>query len=77
MPKPVSRASARYFVRLAAQSATTCGSGGPLWAGTLKLGVRWKTVTCRACSAITGIDWMAEEPVPITATVWPVKSTPS
>jgi hypothetical protein len=24
-----------------------------------------------------GIDWMAEEPVPMTATRWPVKSTPS
>ena len=24
-----------------------------------------------------GIDWMAEEPVPITATRWPLKSTPS
>ena len=24
-----------------------------------------------------GIDWMAEEPVPITPTRWPAKSTPS
>ena len=24
-----------------------------------------------------GIDWMAEEPVPITPTRWPLKSTPS
>jgi hypothetical protein len=31
----------------------------------------------RACSAMTGIDWMADEPVPITATRLPVKSTPS
>ena len=62
---------------MAAQSATTAGSGAPLWAGTLKFGVRWKTVTCFACAAISGMDWMAEEPVPITATVLPVKSTPS
>ena len=48
-----------------------------MWAGTLKLGVRWKTVTCSASAAITGIDWIAEEPVPMTATVLPVKSTPS
>ena len=30
-----------------------------------------------ACSAISGIDWMPDEPVPITPTRWPVKSTPS
>ena len=46
-------------------------------AGKLKFGVRWKTVRCVACSAINGTDWMAEDPVPITATRWPVKSTPS
>jgi hypothetical protein len=34
-------------------------------------------VTWSAWAAICGIDWMAEEPVPMTATVWPVKSTPS
>ena len=50
---------------------------GVLLAGTLKLAVRWKTVTCAACSAICGIDWMPDEPVPITATRLPVKSTPS
>ena len=43
----------------------------------LKFGVRWNTVTCAACSAITGIDWIAEEPVPTTATRRPVKSTPA
>ena len=41
---------------------------GVLLAGTLKLAVRWKTVTCAACAAICGIDWMPDEPVPITAT---------
>ncbi len=39
--------------------------------------MRWNTVRWAACSAISGIDWIAEEPVPITATRWPVKSTPS
>ena len=34
--------------------------------------MRW-----RACSAITGTDWIADEPVPITPTRWPVKSTAS
>jgi hypothetical protein len=46
-------------------------------AGTEKFGVRWKTVTWLACSAMSGIDWMPDEPVPMTATRRPVKSTPS
>ena len=50
---------------------------GPLWAGIEKFGVRWNTVSCAACSAMIGIDWMPDEPVPITATRLPVKSTPS
>ena len=48
-------------------SASRLASGiGPLLAGIEKLGVRWKTVSCAACAAMIGIDWMAEEPVPIT-----------
>jgi hypothetical protein len=39
------------------------------------LGVRWNTVSRLACRAIMGITWMPEEPVPITPTRWPVKST--
>ncbi len=39
--------------------------------------MRWKTVRSPACSAMTGIDWMPDEPVPMTPTRWPVKSTPS
>ena len=46
-------------------------------AGIEKFGVRWNTVSSSACAAIRGIDWTADEPVPITATRWPVKSTPS
>ena len=34
-------------------------------------------MSCAACPAMTGIDWMPDEPVPITPTRWPVKSTPS
>ena len=37
--------------------------------------MRWNTVSCSASSAISGIDWMPDEPVPMTATRWPVKST--
>ena len=43
----------------------------------LKFGVRWKTVRCAACFAICGIDWIADDPVPITPTRLPAKSTPS
>jgi len=50
---------------------------GPLRAGIEKLGVRWNTVSWSASAAIRGIDWTADEPVPITATRFPVKSTPS
>ena len=38
--------------------------------------MRWNTVSWAACWAISGMDWMPDEPVPITATRWPVKSTP-
>ena len=50
---------------------------GRLPAGIVKFGVRWKTVRWAACSAMIGMDWMPEEPVPMTATRMPVKSTPS
>ena len=37
-------------------------------------GVRWNTVSCAACSAISGMNWIADAPVPITATRRPVRS---
>ena len=39
--------------------------------------MRWNTVSSAACRAMIGIDWIADEPVPITPTRFPVKSTPS
>ena len=51
--------------------------GGPLWAGIEKFGVRWNTTSSPACSAISGIAWIPDDPVPITATRLPVRSTPS
>ncbi len=45
--------------------------------GREKFGVRWNTVICAAWPAMIGIDWMPDEPLPITATRLPVKSTPS
>ncbi len=50
---------------------------GPLWAGNEKFGVRWNTVSSVAWRAMIGIDWIPLEPVPITPTRRPVKSTPS
>jgi hypothetical protein len=38
-----------------------------LCAGRAKFGVRWNTVSCTACSASNGIDWMPDDPVPMTA----------
>lgn len=48
---------------------------GALFAGMLKLAVRWNTVRSAASCAISGIAWMPDDPVPITATRRPVKST--
>src|SRR3712207_8371990 len=42
-----------------------------------KFACRWKTVRCAASWAITGIAWMAEEPVPMIATRKPAKLTDS
>ena len=48
-----------------------------MWAGIEKFGVRWNTTSSAACWAMIGIDWMPDEPVPMTPTRLPVKSTPS
>ncbi|CAB4724348.1 unannotated protein [freshwater metagenome] len=58
-------------------SSRTVSGTGPLYAGIEKLGVRWNTVSDLACDAMIGMDWMADDPVPMTATRLPVKSTPS
>ena len=44
-------------------------------AGIVYCGVRWKMVRCPAWSAITGIACTPLEPVPMTATRFPLKST--
>ena len=46
-------------------------------AGRVKLAVRWNTVRCFACLAMCGIICTPDEPVPMTPTRSPVKSTPS
>ena len=77
MPPRVRRALRRSAWNSSLYCATYAGSCGSCFAGTLKFGVRWKTVTWAACSAIRGIAWTAVEPVPITPTRLPAKSTPS
>ena len=46
-------------------------------AGVVKVAVRWNTVRCAACAAMSGMAWMPDEPVPMTATRFPVKSISS
>ena len=36
--------------------------------------VRWKTCICSTSGAIAGTNWIAEAPVPITATRLPLTS---
>ena len=62
---------------MALNSAISVSPSGLLRAGIVKFGVRWNTVNWAASSAITGIAWIAEDPVPITATRLPLKSTGS
>ena len=57
--------------------ATSSASTGWLRAGTEYWAVRWNTTSRRACSAITGIDCTADEPVPMIPTRCPLKSTPA
>ena len=71
------RLAARNSAYSALISFTATGSSGWFHAGTVKVAVRWNTVSSAACSAMIGIDWMADEPVPIMPTRCPVKSTPS
>ena len=64
--RPGSRLHARDLVR----------SSGRLPAGMEKFGVRWNTVSSAAWSAMIGIDWMPEDPVPTTPTRMPVEVGP-
>ena len=63
----VAGAVAFQQARAIRRRAGRCGREGR------KFGVRWNTVSCAACSAISGIDWMPDDPVPITATRLPAK----
>ena len=45
--------------------------------GRHQIGVRWKTVRCATFSAMVGMIWTADAPVPMTATRLPVRSTPA
>ena len=76
-PIPDQRASSRYSSRRVVMASRLSSGTGPLWAGKEKFGVRWNTVSWAAWRAMIGMDWIPLEPVPITATRIPVKSTPS
>ena len=71
------REASRYPLRSSASRSSRSAGAGPLCAGMEKFGVRWKTVSWLAWRAMSGMDWIPDEPVPMTATRWPVKSTPS
>jgi AcrR family transcriptional regulator len=58
-------------------SATFSAVSGRFPSGIEKFGVRWNTTVSAACSASSGIAWMPDEPVPITASRLPVRSTSS
>ena len=58
-------------------SSSTALSTLPCRAGIMYCGVRWNTVRWSAWRAMTGIDCTPLDPVPITATFLPAKSTPS
>ena len=77
MANGVSAAAARRAGYSALCALSRSGSIGPLRAGRLKLAVRWKTVRCLAWLAMIGIICTPDEPVPITPTRRPLKSTPS
>ena len=42
--------------------------------GRHQIGVRWNTVSCSTSGAIAGMTWIADAPVPITATRLPARS---
>ena len=58
-------------------SSSASGSHGRFRFGTAKFGVRWNTCSCAATAAISGATWIPVEPVPISPTRFPAKSTPS
>ena len=58
-----------------ARNVARIGAGiGASGRGWIHGGVRWNTVRCAACSAISGTNWIADAPVPITATRLPARS---
>jgi hypothetical protein len=76
-PRGDHRAASRYAAGSASNAAFFSAVTGPFRAGREKFGVLWNTVRSAASAAMSGIDWMPDDPVPMTATRLPVKSTPS
>ncbi len=65
--------------QMASKSARSCacssGVIGALLSGVHQLAVRWYTVKDAASPAMAGITWTPLDPVPMTATRFPAKST--
>ncbi len=77
--KPVGRARAfapQFRIMRARPPSDSPPTRLSFHAGTDQVAVRWNTVSSLACCAMIGIDWIADEPVPITPTRELVKSTP-
>jgi hypothetical protein len=55
------------------RSRTAAEPSRSFHAGTLKGGVRWKTVTWAASLAMIGTTWTADDPAPMTPTRLPAK----
>ncbi len=56
---------------------SSASSHGRFLFGTAKFAVRWNTYRCSATAAISGATWIPVDPVPMSPTRLPVKSTPS
>ncbi len=76
-PRNDSRASARYSRYRDLKASSSASSHGRFLFGTAKFAVRWNTYRCSATAAISGATWMPVDPVPMSPTRLPAKSTPS
>ncbi len=66
--------SARAATGAAANVPRTRAGNSTSGRGCTHGGVRWNTVSPAVCLAISGTNWIADAPVPITATRRPVRS---
>src|ERR1700685_1330662 len=65
----------RIVSKSALSAACSWGVIGRLLSGVAQLGVRWYTVSEATSGATIGMTWTPLDPVPMTATRLPLKST--